>query len=396
MTPFTLSVFSIGADKTGAAKPPPEPEKDGGHPAFDDLLSQRLDADDTAVSKARASARADAESKAKIKTESRQVPSEKGTAAGAAESSSEKEQPAKGVKRTAAEEKKAAAKVKKAAVEEKKARSREGDTDGEEPVASVAQPQQSATPTAPVPMVPAGTAQTGVVMAGSEEMSGSGTGGDGGAPVLPGPGMNPSFKPEAGPFPGVEGAKEAATTKAGKAESDPFNMAMRQTAARSGKTSAANAPRNGAPLNTRAATFGEELMERVGRMRVIARAGQPEQVRIQLEPRELGSLDMRLQVDDESRVHLLITAESEAAKDMLNRQMSQLREALARQNLMFGEVTVQVDDEHPWQQGAHWRSGGDGGAGRRAFSRGEEKSPAGQGKPLPAIPADDGRLNIVV
>lgn len=99
-----------------------------------------------------------------------------------------------------------------------------------------------------------------------------------------------------------------------------------------------------ATLPAHAPTFGEDLAEQVGRMRVISRPGVSEQVRITLHPKELGALDMRLVVDEQHQVHLMITTDSDAARDVLNRQMPQLREALARQNLSMGEVTVHVDD----------------------------------------------------
>ncbi|MBF0189542.1 MAG: flagellar hook-length control protein FliK [Magnetococcales bacterium] len=98
------------------------------------------------------------------------------------------------------------------------------------------------------------------------------------------------------------------------------------------------------PLSTNSPTFADDLADEVGRLRVISRPGGAEQVRITLHPRDLGGLDMRLVVDEERQVHLMITAESETTRDLLNRQMPQLREALARQNLEMGEVVVHVDD----------------------------------------------------
>ncbi|MBF0214530.1 MAG: flagellar hook-length control protein FliK [Magnetococcales bacterium] len=146
------------------------------------------------------------------------------------------------------------------------------------------------------------------------------------------------------------------------------------------------------PLSAHSPTFGEDLAGEVGRLRVIARPGESEQVRIALHPRDLGGLDMRLMVDEEKVVHLMITAESETTKELLNRQLPQLREALARQNLELGEVTVQVDDgrggenapEWGFQGGAAtgdeersgliWR-GGRGGGGERAESSVEPSRP---------------------
>jgi flagellar hook-length control protein FliK len=155
------------------------------------------------------------------------------------------------------------------------------------------------------------------------------------------------------------------------------------------------------PLSAHAPTFGEDLAGEVGRLRVIARPGESEQVRIALHPRDLGGLDMRLMVDEEKVVHLMITAESETTKELLNRQLPQLREALARQNLELGEVTVQVDDgrggenapEWGFQGGAAtgdeersgliWR-GGRGGGGERAESSVESS------RPVPALGGGSG------
>ncbi|MBF0131434.1 MAG: flagellar hook-length control protein FliK [Magnetococcales bacterium] len=118
-----------------------------------------------------------------------------------------------------------------------------------------------------------------------------------------------------------------------------------------------------AALPAHAPTFGEDLAEQIGTLRLISRPGMSEQVRINLVPRDLGNVDVRLQVDDENRVHILITAETEAAKDLLNKQMPQLREALARQNFGFGEIAVQVDQRQKGDssgQGFEWRGGGRG------------------------------------
>ncbi|MBF0126839.1 MAG: flagellar hook-length control protein FliK [Magnetococcales bacterium] len=126
-------------------------------------------------------------------------------------------------------------------------------------------------------------------------------------------------------------------------------------------------------LPAQSPTFGEDLAEQAGRLRVISRPGASEQVRITLHPRDLGAMDMRLVVDDQHQVHLMITTDSDAAREVLQRQMPQLREALARQNLGMGEVMVHVDDGrggHPapeWgfqggdsarQEFVDWRGGG--------------------------------------
>ncbi len=125
-----------------------------------------------------------------------------------------------------------------------------------------------------------------------------------------------------------------------------------------------------APLPAHAPTFGEDLAEQIGTLRLISRPGMSEQVRINLVPRDLGNVDVRLQVDDENRVHILITAETEAAKDLLNKQMPQLRDALARQNFGFGEIAVQVDQR---QKGDSSGQGFDGVGGGRGSLPGTDE-----------------------
>lgn len=97
--------------------------------------------------------------------------------------------------------------------------------------------------------------------------------------------------------------------------------------------------------------FADELAGRVGRMRLISRPGQSDQVKITLDPKDLGEINLRLHLDGENRVHLSISAESEAAKELLNRQMPQLKEALAKQNLGFGEVMVEVNTQEKHASG---------------------------------------------
>ncbi|MBF0142482.1 MAG: flagellar hook-length control protein FliK [Magnetococcales bacterium] len=98
------------------------------------------------------------------------------------------------------------------------------------------------------------------------------------------------------------------------------------------------------PVDTRGPNFADELADRVGRLRLISRPGMPEQVRIALDPEELGSVSMRLMVDAKNKVNLLIVTESEAARELLTSRLSELKESLAGQGLGLGEIEVQVDD----------------------------------------------------
>ncbi|MBF0181457.1 MAG: flagellar hook-length control protein FliK [Magnetococcales bacterium] len=147
------------------------------------------------------------------------------------------------------------------------------------------------------------------------------------------------------------------------------------------------APR--ATLQANAPRFAEDLADETGRLRVISRPGASEQVRITLHPQELGSLDMRLVVDDRNLVHLMITTDSEAARALLREQLPQLREALARQDLGMGEVTVHVEDGRGGQTAPEWGFQGGNAGDRREFVpwRGGGESawtPLTEAEPTPA------------
>ncbi|MBF0184444.1 MAG: flagellar hook-length control protein FliK [Magnetococcales bacterium] len=101
----------------------------------------------------------------------------------------------------------------------------------------------------------------------------------------------------------------------------------------------------GGKLSADSPQFADELLDRVGKMRLLNRGGMTDQLRVTLTPENLGSIDLRLRVDGQHQVHLLITTESEMTKDLLHRQLGQLRDALARQEMGFGEVIVQVGDQ---------------------------------------------------
>nr|CRH07442.1 putative Flagellar hook-length control protein FliK [Candidatus Magnetococcus massalia] len=126
---------------------------------------------------------------------------------------------------------------------------------------------------------------------------------------------------------------------------------------------------NGQPLRAHAPQFGDNLASRISRMRIISQPGQTEQMRLRLEPRELGSLNVQLQVDADSQVHVTITAESEQAKEALTRNMQQLRDALAKQDLGFAEMTVEVDDQHDSNTNQAHK---DAAEQKKAFGRGGE------------------------
>jgi flagellar hook-length control protein FliK len=137
---------------------------------------------------------------------------------------------------------------------------------------------------------------------------------------------------------------------------------------------------NRAPLSAQSPTFSAELAERVGSLRLISRSGISDQVRINLVPRDLGNLDIRLQVDGDSRVHMLVTAESEAVKDLLKSQITQLRDAMMKQGMEFGDVDIQVDlqqRENSAGAEAEMQWGGDG---RFEFAGNSDRSDLMQGE----------------
>ncbi|MBF0096703.1 MAG: flagellar hook-length control protein FliK [Magnetococcales bacterium] len=127
-----------------------------------------------------------------------------------------------------------------------------------------------------------------------------------------------------------------------------------ETALRAGANGRATG--SSGPLSAESPQFADELMDRVGKMRLLTRSGMTDQLRVTLDPEDLGTIDLRLRVDGQNQVHLLITTQSELTKDLLHRQLGQLREALARQEMGFGEVVVQVGDQGQQDQyaAAQW------------------------------------------
>ncbi|MBF0449063.1 MAG: flagellar hook-length control protein FliK [Magnetococcales bacterium] len=162
----------------------------------------------------------------------------------------------------------------------------------------------------------------------------------------------------------VRGGGLSVKNKTLDAHSLPFDL--RPAAAR---TAQSNPAINRAPVMAQSSTFSAELAERVGTMRLISRAGATDQVRINLMPRDLGNLDIRLQVDGENRVHMMVTTETEAAKDLLKNQISQLRDALVKQGMEFGDVDIQVDIRQR-EQGADSQAGMEWGGDRRSLADG--------------------------
>jgi flagellar hook-length control protein FliK len=129
----------------------------------------------------------------------------------------------------------------------------------------------------------------------------------------------------------------------GQNSQDPGGTPFGLRSASAGKSGQTPPQVNKSPLSAQSPTFSKELAERVGSIRLISRAGVSDQVRINLVPRDLGNLDIRLQVDSENRVHMMVTTETEAAKDLLKSQISHLKDAMSKQGMEFGDVDIQVD-----------------------------------------------------
>ncbi|MBF0623810.1 MAG: flagellar hook-length control protein FliK [Magnetococcales bacterium] len=142
--------------------------------------------------------------------------------------------------------------------------------------------------------------------------------------------------------------------------------------------------------------FAQELADRIGRLRMVSRPGQPDQMRVVLQPKELGELHVRLQLDGDNRINVQITAETEAAREMLTRQLSQLRQAFERQDLAFGQVTVQVGPDQSQRQDAGGFGDGEGDHGFRGSRGGRqaETAPVGSLSSAPRGSVGDGRVNL--
>ncbi|MBF0187059.1 MAG: flagellar hook-length control protein FliK [Magnetococcales bacterium] len=145
-------------------------------------------------------------------------------------------------------------------------------------------------------------------------------------------------------------------------------------------------------LNVRSPMFAHDLADQIHKLRMVHRSGHAEQVRITLEPRDLGELNLQLHVDKESQVHISITTENEMARDALNRQLSQLKEALAMHDLTFGEVHVEVGERE--RHASESNEGRQNAAGRDADGVDAEEGVADATAP-PGIVDDDAMLNVM-
>ncbi len=91
---------------------------------------------------------------------------------------------------------------------------------------------------------------------------------------------------------------------------------------------------------TRAEATGSEQLSLALARQVLSMSAQSlSQLRVQLNPEELGHLDIRLRVDGE-RVHVAIVTQQTTARDLLEVQLPQLRQLLEDGGLELGDVDV--------------------------------------------------------
>ncbi|OSM00376.1 flagellar hook-length control protein FliK [Magnetofaba australis] len=189
-----------------------------------------------------------------------------------------------------------------------------------------------------------------------------------------------------------------AMVKTAKADGAPQITASANANRASSTNAARQAQAPAKPLPTQSPRFGDELGMRIGQMRVISRPGQSDQVRIQLEPQNLGSLDVRLTVDSDKQVHITVTAETEAAKEAINKHMDQLKAALERQDLTFASLDVDVNPDLNKQMAQTFEDAQQQAKGERyGWDREEETDPLEQILAQRAIyaPRDQSGLSVL-
>ncbi len=106
------------------------------------------------------------------------------------------------------------------------------------------------------------------------------------------------------------------------------------------------------------------------RMIMMAQHG-PRSAQIQLDPPELGSMQIRVHVQGQDQISVSFTSANPAVRDALEQQMPRLREMLAEQGLQLSEGSIS-DDSSRRGQDSDSRSGSDGRAGGYAGGGGSE------------------------
>ena len=102
-------------------------------------------------------------------------------------------------------------------------------------------------------------------------------------------------------------------------------------------------------------------------------------VRMELNPPQLGTLDMDLLVSHD-RVRMIIMTDSQDVRNLLQGNMDQLRSSLEQQGLKMDGIDVFVQDRYAGSQGdqsGHARDGGRSHGNSFAGGSGSELSPGG-------------------
>ncbi len=107
------------------------------------------------------------------------------------------------------------------------------------------------------------------------------------------------------------------------------------------------------------------------------------ELRLQLKPEELGSIDLKLRVDGD-RVHVAMVTGQSGVRELLEAQLPQLRQMLEQGGLQLGDVDVsQKDANSPGNQFAQSPAAREEQPGQQGIDVGQEAS--GQAKPADGL-----------
>ncbi|HIP07527.1 MAG TPA: flagellar hook-length control protein FliK [Mariprofundaceae bacterium] len=71
---------------------------------------------------------------------------------------------------------------------------------------------------------------------------------------------------------------------------------------------------------------------------------------LQLEPANLGKVQVSIQIDSQKQIQVAFTVEQQASRQALEQHMPQLRLALAQQGLDLGGFSMQMQQQHQEQK----------------------------------------------
>ena len=132
-------------------------------------------------------------------------------------------------------------------------------------------------------------------------------------------------------------------------------LAALSQAAQVKPSSTAPAPTLNQPLAMNQSGWTESVVNRV----MYLSSQNLKQADIQLEPAELGRLDIRVNMAADQQTQVTFMSGHVGVREALESQMSRLRDSFAQQGM--GQVDVNVSDQsRGWQQQAQQQSGGDG------------------------------------